>query len=141
MLKLIQNFASKYREVLAYLFFGVLTTMVNYAVYLSWVYAFPGEAANVSGVAVSWIVSVLFAYFTNRKWVFKSSAAGFLPNLRECGAFFSGRVFTGLLDLGTMYLTVDVLGFDGGLMKLFSNVFVVILNYILSKLIIFKKQS
>lgn len=124
-----------------YLIFGVLTTLVNYVVYLSWVYAFPGKTANVAATVTAWIVSVLFAYFTNRKWVFQSGVTGFQAKLRECGAFFGGRAATGLLDLGIMYLAVDILSFDGRIIKLLSNVLVIILNYILSKLVIFKKRD
>lgn len=139
MWKLMQNLTAKYHGVLMYLVFGVLTTLVNYVVYLAWIHAFSGKAANVTGVIVAWIVSVLFAYFTNRKWVFRSDVTGFLPKLRECGAFFGGRAATGLLDLGIMYVTVDVLHFDGGIMKLISNVIVIVLNYALSKLVVFRR--
>lgn len=139
MFKTIQELMLKYREALAYLVFGVLTTVVNYVFYRAWMYAFPGIYANVTATVAAWLVAVLFAYFTNRRWVFKSSVVGLMPKLRECGAFFGSRAVTGLLDLGVMYLTVDVLNFDGGIMKLVSNVFVVILNYVLSKLVIFKK--
>lgn len=140
MLKIIQGLVLKYREVFLYLIFGVLTTLVNYAVYLAWIYTFPSKVANIEATVIAWIVSVLFAYFTNRKWVFQSGATGFAENLRECLSFFSGRAATGLLDLGIMYLAVDILLFDGRIIKLLSNVLVIILNYILSKLVIFKKQ-
>ncbi len=139
MLSQMSKLLLKYREVIMYLVFGVLTTIVNYVVYLGWTSFLPGKHANIIATCVAWVVSVLFAYFTNRKWVFKSKMSGFLPRLKECGAFFAGRGLTGLLDLGIMYVAVDLMGFDGRIIKLLSNVLVIIINYILSKFLVFKK--
>lgn len=124
-----------------YLVFGVLTTLLNWAVYIVWTRIDGGKYANVTAVGIAWVISVLFAYFTNRRWVFESAVNGLIPRLRECGSFFGGRLLTGLLDLCIMYLTVDIMRLDGGVMKLLSNVAVIVLNYILSKLVIFRKAG
>lgn len=132
---------AKYHELILYIIFGVLTTLVNYIVYLLGMFVLPEAYANVVSTCIAWVISVLFAYFTNRKWVFASKASGFAPCLKECTAFFAARIFSGALDLAIMYAAVDVMGLDGRIIKLLSNVLVIIINYILSKFIVFKKTS
>ena len=112
----------KYRELLSYLFFGVLTTVVNYVSYLLLAPFFA------------------FAYLTNRRWVFRSQAKGAAAILREAGSFVGARLISGVIDVGIMWVFADRLGFNDKLVKLASNVFVVIFNYIASKLIIFRKK-
>lgn len=127
----------KYKEFLLYVIFGALTTLVNFVTY----YIFYNilTFSNVASTIISWVFSVIFAYVTNKLFVFESCS--FKPALviRETASFFSARALTGVLDVAFMYITVDLLSFNGGLCKLLSNVFVVILNYIFSKLWIFKK--
>ena len=93
--------------------------------------------STVLSTVIAWIVSVLFAYLTNRTWVFESQAHTAVEILREMGAFFLGRSATGALDLAIMYVCVDRIGLPDMPIKLLSNVVVVILNYVISKLIIF----
>ena len=128
----------KYREVISYLFFGVLTTVVNYAVYLL---AAPFFNTTTIPTAIAWVLAVIFAYVTNRIFVFHSQAKGSKALLREILTFFGARVLSGILDVGFMWVFADYLGFNDKLMKLISNVFVVIFNYIASKLIIFRKSG
>lgn len=139
----IRKLLIKYRELIMYGIFGVLTTIVNYAVYLLCMAAAGENAtapyANTAASCVAWVISVLFAYFTNRRWVFASKAEGFIPRAKECAAFFASRLFSGVIDLAIMYAAADVMGFDGRIVKLLSNVLVIIINYILSKFIVFKK--
>lgn len=140
---------SQYREQILYVFFGGLTTLINIAVYgvckqlLSW----STDWAN----ALAWVLSVLFAYFTNRKWVFDSRATALPDRLREFASFVSCRLGTGILDQIIMVVGVDVLGarfipadfadlWSMGL-KVSSNVLVIILNYVFSKLVIFRKKT
>lgn len=137
----IRKLFTKHREIVMYGIFGVLTTVVNYAAYLAGMAVLSGKYANVTSTCAAWVISVLFAYFTNRKWVFGSAAVGFAPRVRECAAFFAARIFSGVIDLAIMYAAVDVMGFDGRIVKLLSNVLVIIINYILSKFIIFKKAA
>ena len=97
--------------------------------------------ASAFSAAVAWVLSVLFAYVTNRRWVFHSEAKGAKAIGKEFAAFLGARLGTGLLDMLIMYLCVDLLGWNDMVMKLASNVIVVILNYILSKFFIFKKKE
>ena len=135
----IRTLLKRYREVIFYLVFGVLTTLVNIVCY--YLLARVGGLDVTFSTAVAWVVSVIFAYLTNRKWVFQSKAAGAKSVLYEIGTFFGGRAFSGLLDVGIMFLFVEVLNWNDMLIKICSNVIVVILNYIISKLIVFRKKA
>ena len=89
--------------------------------------------------AIAWVLSVIFAYVTNRIFVFRSEAKGAAALLREILSFFGARLLSGVLDLGIMWVFADKLGLNDKLVKLASNVFVVIFNYVASKLVIFRK--
>lgn len=127
----------KHGDILSYLFFGVLTTAVNYVVYLP-CYNLLGLSAAVSNV-IAWVGAVAFAYVTNKPFVFKShdwSAQTVVPELAK---FVGCRVGSGVLETAIIFLTVDCLSFDGNVMKLVTSVLVVILNYVGSKLLVFRK--
>lgn len=129
----------KYEAVISYLFFGVLTTVVNYVVYLP-CYNLLGLSAAVSNV-IAWVGAVAFAYLTNKPFVFKShdwSAKTVLPELAK---FVGCRVGSGVLETLIILVTVDFLRLDGNVMKLITSVLVVILNYFGSKLLVFRKDS
>lgn len=128
----------KYKEMILYLVFGGLTTLVNIVVY--YVCDKVG-LSTTSSTVIAWILSVLFAYITNRIYVFESKNHRFYDLIKEIFQFFTCRLVTGVLDLGIMLLFVDVLHFNGLLIKILSNIIVIILNYIFSKLIIFKKRT
>ncbi len=137
MLQKIRALVEKYWDILAYLVFGVLTTVVNYVIYLP-VYNLLGLSAAVSN-AIAWVVAVAFAYLTNKPFVFKShdwSAKTVIPELTK---FVSCRVASGLTETVILLVTVDLLGWNGNLWKLITSVLVVVLNYVASKLIVFKK--
>lgn len=127
------------KEIVAYLVFGVLTTLVNIVVY--WVCAHPLGIKTVPSSVIAWIAAVLFAYVTNRIWVFHSETTGKSGIIKEMLYFFSARLATGVIDWVFMYVTVDLLGFNDVYMKVVANVIVVILNYVASKLLIFKKPK
>ena len=131
------DLARKYWDVLSYLFFGVLTTVVNYAVYLP-CYNLLGLSAAVSNV-IAWVAAVAFAYLTNKPWVFKSHDWSMKTVVPELTKFVACRVGSGALETGIIFVFVDWLGFDGNVFKLITSVLVVILNYIASKLLVFKK--
>lgn len=137
---MIRKLFAKYRELIMYGIFGVLTTAVDYAVYRACMAALMGKYANVISTCAAWVVAVLFAYLTNRRWVFPDRAQGLVPRVRECAAFFAARLFSGAVNLAIMYAAVDVMNFDGNIVKLLANVLVIIMNYILSKFLVFKKQ-
>ena len=127
----------RYREMLMYLIFGVLTTLVNIVSYYCLTRFILMDTA--AATALAWFLSVVFAYVTNRRWVFRSKATGFMAIALEAGGFCAARAATGLMDLGVMALCVDVLHLPDMPVKIASNVIVVILNYVLSKLLIFRK--
>ena len=118
--------------------FGVLTTIENLVVYNLFYYK-AGINNTISNI-IAWILAVAFAYITNKLWVFDSKSWKMSVLRREVTAFVSCRLATGIMDLVIMYICVDILGWHAMLMKLASNVLVIILNYIFSKLIIFKKR-
>ena len=128
----------RYWDILAYLFFGVLTTVVNYVVYLP-CYNLLGLSAVVSN-GIAWVVAVAFAYLTNKPFVFRSHDWSWKTVGPELAKFVGCRVGSGLTETVILFLTVDMLGFNGNLWKLVTNVIVVILNYIGSKLLVFKKS-
>ena len=129
----------KYREMIFYLVFGGLTTLVN--IFSYFVLTDVGEIQYLVSTAIAWVLSVLFAYFTNRVWVFQSTASGTKAILREIGSFFGCRLLSGAIDMGIMFLCVSVLGLPDKLIKILANVVVIILNYLFSKLFIFKKDK
>ena len=132
----------KYNDIILYLFFGICTTIINFLVYciLSEMNIFSREIKTVVNTWIAWFISVIFAYVTNRKWVFKSHAKGFKNILKEITLFFSCRVATGILDVIIMFLFVDNLHTNNKITKLVSNVVIIILNYVGSKVLIFKKK-
>ncbi|GHV41159.1 membrane protein [Clostridia bacterium] len=124
----------KHKEVVLYLIFGGLTTVINWAVSVA-LYHF-GAGVTASTIA-AWVVSVLFAYAVNKIFVFESKNTAILL---EMAGFFGARLFSGVVDLGIMKLGVDLLGFNFELTKLVSQVFVIVFNYFASKFFIFKKR-
>ena len=131
------RFLKKYADMWSYLVFGVLTTAVNYLVYfpcyhiLSW-------SAGISNVA-AWIVAVAFAFLTNKPLVFKSHDWSPKVVLPELWKFVACRIGSGVLETGILVITVDWLAWNGTWMKLITAVLVVVLNYIASKLLVFRK--
>ena len=131
----IAGLCRKYRELLSYIFFGVLTTLVNMGVYAG---LFHGcRLANVPSTILAWAAAVLFAYVTNRLWVFRSRGKGWL---RELLLFVGCRTLTGVLDVGIMYAAVDLLRWSAVLWKLISNIIVTAANYLASRFLIFKQS-
>ena len=128
----------KYYDIISYLFFGVLTTVVNYLVYLP-CYNWLGISAAVSN-AIAWVFAVAFAYLTNKPFVFKSHDWSMQTVIPELAKFIGCRVGSGLLETVIIFVTVDLLTWDGNIMKLITSVLVVILNYIGSKLLVFRKN-
>lgn len=136
MKKMVELF-KKYRETLLYLVFGALTTAVNWAVY----YPLHNEAGflAVSAKSIAWIVAVLFAFFTNKPFVFESHDWSPKTVKSEFFKFIGGRFGSGLFESLVMFVTVDLLYWNGNLMNIVVSVFVVIMNYILSK-VVFKRS-
>jgi len=134
----VRSLFRKYYDLLAYLVFGVLTTAVNYLIYLPCynLLQFPAVVSNL----IAWVGAVAFAYLTNKPFVFRShdwSAKTVIPELTK---FVSCRVASGAAESAILWITVDILGWNGNLWKLVTSVLVVVLNYIGSKLVVFRKK-
>ena len=123
------------REAALYLVFGALTTLVNWISF----FALHGAAGApaLPANAAAWLLSVLFAYITNSRWVFCSPQL----SLKEAGSFFAARAFTGVAETLAVWITIDLLKLNEAAMKIAASAAVVILNYLLSKAIIFKKRQ
>ena len=140
-MKKIKNLFIKYQEIISYLIFGVLTTVISLATYYLLVYTildpnkgFELQIANI----ISWIAAVTFAYFTNRKYVFKSNKE---KRLKEAFNFYSSRLSTLLIDMFLMWLLVTKLSFNDKVIKMIVQIVVIVLNYVFSKFLVFGKQS
>ena len=136
----------KYKEPILYLFFGGLTTAVDFGIsfllYHFWIDGMQTSGALVHFVDVlAWAAAVAFAFFTNRIWVFESKKKGFSPVAREFFGFAGGRVFTLLLQEAVMAIFVTWLGGSKYLFRLFAAVLVIILNYVISKLVVFTSSK
>ncbi len=140
---------NKYKEIIMYLIMGVATTVVSWISFaiLTKIILIDSEVIRVTIANVlSWIISVLFAYVTNKIWVFNSRSWEFKFVIKELIKFVSARLLTGFLEwfgvpfLVTIGLDYKPLGIDGGLSKIVISVLVIILNYVFSKLIIFKNK-
>lgn len=134
-----KDLIKKHWDLITYLVFGVLTTVVNYLVYLP-CYNWLGLGAAVSN-AIAWVVAVAFAYLTNKPFVFRSHDWSMKVVLPELGKFLACRVGSGLLETGILLVTVDLMHWNGNVMKLITSVLVVLLNYVGSKLLVFKKSD
>lgn len=139
-MKNIKDLYIKYQEVIKYLIFGVLTTIVSLGTYYLCVFTFLDatkplelQIANI----ISWIVSVTFAYITNKKYVFSKTNKSVI---KESIEFYSSRLATLLIDMGFMFIFVTLLHFNDKIIKIIVQVIVIVSNYILSKLIVFKKK-
>lgn len=138
MIQKLRSLLVKYWDILTYLVFGVLTTVVNYAVYLP-VYNFCGISAAVSNM-IAWVAAVAFAFLTNKPFVFHShdwSAQTVLPELTK---FVSCRIASGALETVILFLSVDCMNWNGNIWKLVTQVLVIIINYVGSKLLVFRKK-
>lgn len=137
MIQKIRTLVEKYWDVLSYLFFGGLTTVVNYLVYLP-AYNVLGLSAAVSNI-LAWVAAVAFAFLTNKPFVFKSHDWSVKTVFAELTKFVGCRVASGAMETVILFVTVDLLHWNGNLWKLLVSVLVVILNYFGSKLLVFKK--
>lgn len=127
------------REIISYLIIGVLTTIVSLISYylLTITILSPNNPLELTiANIISWIISVLFAYITNRKYVFQSKDKNIL---KEASKFTLSRVTTLIIDIILMFIFVSILHFNDKIIKLLVQIIIIILNYIFSKLLVFKK--
>lgn len=127
------------KQLLLYLFFGVCTTAINticYGVLYALLYI-----DNITSTIIAWMVAVIFAFITNKVYVFESQRTKRSERLKEFTSFFSCRILTGVLDIAIMAVTVDYLKWNSLVWKLISNIIVTIINYVASKFVIFKNNK
>ncbi|RHR51910.1 GtrA family protein [Clostridium sp. AF18-27] len=127
--------SSEIKEAILYIIFGVFTTMVNVTIYMICY----DPLGNVLGNALAWLAAVCFAFVTNKEWVFRSKRWDRQTVTEEAKGFIACRISTGLLDLGVMFLGVSLCKFNHLIIKVLSNIIVIILNYIASKWLIFSR--
>ncbi len=161
-MKKIKELYLKHREIIDYLFWGAMTTVVSFVTYSLFVIVFSavlGENAAVSlfemtfsisitlANILSWICAVAFAFVTNKLFVFKSKSFSFSVAFPEFTKFLSARILTGVLEMAGVPLLVSlglgmtIFGIEGAVAKIIVTVAVIILNYVFSKLFIFREQA
>lgn len=129
----------KYKSFIFYAIFGVLTTVINIAVY--WLCRNVLGLANVPGTVIAWVAAVLFAFITNKLFVFDSKDMSMRVFFSEMIRFFLARIATGILEVLIMFIGVDVMHGPSMVLKVITNIIVIIVNYILSKLLVFIKKK
>lgn len=153
MINMIKSLLIKYKELITYGIFGVLTTVVNFATFkLSDVIL--GQKLYLVSNIIAWVVCVIFAYVTNKLWVFESKSLKPDVVMKELVSFFAARGFSFIIEEGGLFLLVDIVGFSDYTLQLFGfsisgtmiskmivGVVVVVINYFFSKLVIFKKDK
>ena len=153
MMKTIKTLFIKYKELIMYVIFGVLTTLVNFGAF--WLFTkILGEDSYLINNAIAWVVGVVFAYITNKLFVFESKSWNLKLVTKEVVEFFGARVLSFLVEEGGMLLFISILGFGEKslellgftitgqfIVKILLAVIVVVLNYIFSKFFIFRKQE
>ena len=139
LLRLLEPFYKKHKEGLLYLFFGGVTTLVSWVIF--WLFEGPlGLNEHIANL-VSWVVAVAVAYLTNRIWVFTAHATGLRAVLIEILAFYLSRVASFGIEEGILLILVTWLALPALPVKIAASVIVVILNYVFSKLFVFRKRS
>lgn len=138
-LRILTPFYKKYKEMLLYLFFGGLAFVISILSY--------GIADVVLGInelianIISWILAVLFAFFTNRVWVFQSATHSGREFAIQMANFFGGRVVTLIVEEVIILVFITILGFPSIPVKVAAQIVVIVLNYIISKFWVFKKKN
>ncbi len=138
-MEIIKQLFYQYKEPITYLFWGVMSTIANVVSY--WLCYDIFHLSNIVSTLVAWIVAVVMAFITNKLWVFESRNTSWQEDLKEFFSFIGFRIVSEVFDLAIMYWAVDPMAMNGLLWIIVANVIVVILNYIFSKFIIFKKPT
>ncbi len=139
MIEKLKALCLKYKEVLLYLIFGGLTTVVSLVSF--WLCTYPLRIHVLIANVVSWLCAVTFAYFTNAKWVFEAKPATRGEAFRQFVSFYVGRLATLGVEEAILLVFVTLLHGNEMLVKLIAQIVVVVLNYVVSKLFVFKKEQ
>lgn len=135
----LQSMYLKNREVVLYLIFGGLAFLVSIATF-AFLHKWMGMNELIANL-ISWILTVSFAFFTNRIWVFSAPMKGAWEFLRQMIAFFGGRVATLLVEETILFVFIRLAGMDSMLVKTLAQIVVIVLNYVISKLVVFRKEN
>ncbi len=138
MMDTVLSLLKRHRETVSYLFFGVITTVVNFILFYTLLYL---GLHYLWAQVISWVGAVLVAYITNKIWVFASDVRGFLPILKEMCSFILSRLFSFGVETILLFLMVDVASISEGIAKIPVAVLTVILNYATGKLLVFRKNN
>lgn len=130
-------FFRKYKEIIMFGIFGILTTLINVISF----YIFHFYINYLLSNAIAWLISILFAYITNRMYVFNSTVSGLKNIIKEFNLFLISRLLSGVLDMALMFIFIDFLHWDNFSSKVLVNNFVVITNYLFSKLLVFNLRG
>ena len=137
-MSLLKNLIVKNKFILLYLIFGGLTTLINISAFaLLYKAGVPNVAANV----IAWILAVVFAFFTNKIFVFQNKTNSVKSFCVQLGKFFMARIATGILDVAAMYILVDVIELNAFICKVICSGTVIVLNFFISKFMVFKKNA
>lgn len=137
---MIKNLYSKYKEIIKYLIYGILTTIISLLTYYLLVITILNPENSIElqiANIISWITSVTFAYITNKIYVFDSKNKNII---KEVSKFYLSRIFTLLIDMTIMFIFVTRLNLNDKIIKIIVQIIIIILNYILSKLLVFNKK-
>ncbi|MCR4744706.1 MAG: GtrA family protein [Lachnospiraceae bacterium] len=138
-LNIFEPFYKKYKEGLMYLFFGGLAFFLN--IFLFALFTDIMKINDLLANAISWVICVLFQYITNRTWVFDGHVEGSAALIKQISSFFGGRIFTLVVEEIIILVFITWLGFNRIAVKLVAQVVVIVLNYVISKLFVFKKKE
>ncbi len=134
----IKELYNKYGQIIRYLFFGACAAVINTICY--YVFYESIGLSNAVSTIIAWLAAVVFAFFTNKVFVFRSLRKKMSERVGEAASFFGCRITTGIMDVIIMIIAVDYLKWNSIIWKLISNVIVTIINYIASKFFIFKDK-
>ena len=138
---MIKKIYIKYKEIIIYLIFGILTTIISLLTYYLLTYTILNPEIPLElqiAIIISWITCVTFAYITNRKYVFNIQNKNII---KEIIKFYTSRLSTLFLDMLFMYIFVTKLNLNDKIIKIIINIIIIILNYILSKILVFKPKE
>lgn len=139
MKKIIGDLWSKYREIISYGFWGIMTTILNYVVYFSCTKGF--YINYLFSNILAWAIAVIFAFITNKIFVFQSNKWENSVVFDEFRKFISARFLSGGIEMVILFIFVNYLYLSDDVVKIFTNILIIIINYIFSKLIIFKTKE
>lgn len=137
-MKKIKELLKKYKEVIMYLIIGVLTTVINYVIFVIAIKL--GVEELISNI-IAWIITIIVAYILNKIFVFESKSFEKSVLTKEITSFTASRLATLGVEEAMLWIFVEILSLNAYLIKLLANVVVIILNYIFSKFMIFRKNN